>query len=308
MAPAHTLLPAASQSFVAKKASILKSLAAPSYTDASPKGSVDTGIVDLIDKINALEGLVTTSSCAGRVSVFLEGGNEDKKQERSISPGGKGGGKWLFVSHDPVSLNGDPSHTFTSKFSLSQPTTPPTPPGSHGRFIRFQYEPMILHILCASLAHAQPVLAAAISSGFRESGVQSLKNLEDPDSLPMVAVRSHGLALESVIGVLEDGEKDPRSFVSEEYLIMLVGIANERFEACQVRKKRFEDALFGRQREAGDWEDADARKKRKREEGLKRQREKDTMKKNLGMLEITAEDYDNLDLQAINNYNANEDP
>jgi len=62
-------------SFVAKKQKILEQLAVPAeqYDDLSPKGSIDEKIRDLIDEINALEGCVTTSSCAGRISVFLEG-------------------------------------------------------------------------------------------------------------------------------------------------------------------------------------------------------------------------------------------
>ena len=116
------------QSFLAKKARILSQLSIPSseYNDHSPKGSIDFGIRDLIDEINALEGCVTTSSCAGRVSVFLEGRkitgdvvggggggeegdvNRNDESERGQSTGkaagvgGKGGGRWLFVSHDPV--------------------------------------------------------------------------------------------------------------------------------------------------------------------------------------------------------------
>ena len=117
--------------FSQKKSKILSQLAVPDteYADASPKGSVDAGIRDLIDEINALEGVVTTSSCAGRVSVYLEGhkkgtgkegkeksagrGEENENQNEeagesvggernSSTAGGKGGGEWLFVSHDPL--------------------------------------------------------------------------------------------------------------------------------------------------------------------------------------------------------------
>lgn len=56
------------------------------YADLSPKGTVDAGIRELIGEINAREGLVTTSSCAGRVSVFLEG-----KKKRRIGRGRRGG-------------------------------------------------------------------------------------------------------------------------------------------------------------------------------------------------------------------------
>lgn len=109
---------------------------------------MDAGIRDLIDEINAVDGLVTTSSCAGRVSVFLEGQKRgtapagamaeegegqlqlpghpqadlmDEQEEGGAGEagvmlpppptlagvGGKGGGgKWLFVSHDPVQMEG----------------------------------------------------------------------------------------------------------------------------------------------------------------------------------------------------------
>lgn len=61
--------------FTQRKRRILSALAVPDedYTDLSPKGTVDAGIRELIDEINGLDGFVTTSSCAGRVSVFLEG-------------------------------------------------------------------------------------------------------------------------------------------------------------------------------------------------------------------------------------------
>lgn len=78
--------PPPSSNFTRKKEHILAQLAVPEaeYSDASPKGSVDAGIRELIGEINALEGFVTTSSCAGRVSVFVEGskaGEEAKEGE-----------------------------------------------------------------------------------------------------------------------------------------------------------------------------------------------------------------------------------
>jgi tRNA wybutosine-synthesizing protein 3 len=103
-------------SFLSKKLSILRALSLPStsYNDLSPKGSIDIQIEDLIDEINGNEGLVTTSSCSGRVSVFLEGvrggdfvgdpaGEEGRVRMAGI--GGKGGGgRWLFVRHEGVDV------------------------------------------------------------------------------------------------------------------------------------------------------------------------------------------------------------
>lgn len=154
--------------------------------------------------------------------------------------------------------------------------------------------------MAATLKHAQPILAAASSAGFRESGLQSLRCLDDDtddETSPIiVAVRSSGLSLESIVGYYdgEDGSGEPviRSLVTEEYLRMLVGIANERFEVNAERVERFRTKLmelisvpqvaeFGskgkgkgkvKSRPAG-WEDPEARRERKRAEGLRRKEE-----------------------------------
>jgi tRNA wybutosine-synthesizing protein 3 len=135
--------------------------------------------------------------------------------------------------------------------------------------------------MCSSLQHAQPVLAAASSSGFRESGLQSLRHLSEPSAHPIVAVRSSGLALESVIGYYaheeraggtEGGAGTVRSLVSEEYLRMLVGLGNQRFKVNSERMERFRVKLTESRSSSGKegWEDADARRERKRAEGLAR--------------------------------------
>lgn len=167
---APTPLPPIPPAFAAKKAAILASLAVPAsqYKDRSPKGSVDEGIIPLIERINTLDGVVTTSSCAGRVSVFLEGlkikskaydeesidsdGDQDSSNVEFVVTGGKGnGGRWLFVSHEPVDIrrpivaeNGvmnmlgitDDRPQYENGIGLC-----PTRPGI--RLVRFQFEPMV---------------------------------------------------------------------------------------------------------------------------------------------------------------------
>lgn len=118
--------------FDARKARILAEMAAPG-PDASPKGSIDTLILPLITRLNEHPDVVTTSSCSGRVSVFLEAA---KRVPPPVPPapallpsvpsatavaaaaataanagiGGKGdGGRWLFVAHDPVVIGGHAS-------------------------------------------------------------------------------------------------------------------------------------------------------------------------------------------------------
>lgn len=163
--------------------------------------------------------------------------------------------------------------------------------------------------MAASLYHAAPLLTAALNAGFRESGIQSLKNLSDPTSFPMLAIRSSGLALESVIGAYEDRdesyedrnqsfedqqksnedreedsgrEREVDCLVSEEYLEMLVRVANQRFVVNGERTRRFEEEVFRRGEGEGEdggvrregWEDRGVRRERMRREGLRRREEK----------------------------------
>ena len=162
--PAMSKLP---QSFTVKKARILRDLSVPveDYDDLSPKGSVDIGIRELIDEINALEGCVTTSSCAGRISVFLEGKKStpttetingvsedgeaaEEGRETVAKVGGKGGGgRWLFVSHDPVDLSSSMQWAEKLGMQRSQHGDGMDPLGGRKvedvRFVHFKFEPMV---------------------------------------------------------------------------------------------------------------------------------------------------------------------
>jgi tRNA wybutosine-synthesizing protein 3 len=161
-------------SFLLKKSRILSSLSVPveQYDDLSPKGSVDVGIRELIDEVNAREGYVTTSSCAGRISVFLEGrkcnlegkdegkrgdgdGEEGGERATTAGVGGKGGGgRWLFVSHDPVDVDGrardsDVEVIWAEKLGMrrfsgdDESLKRGAGMGIETRFIHFKFEPMV---------------------------------------------------------------------------------------------------------------------------------------------------------------------
>jgi tRNA wybutosine-synthesizing protein 3 len=127
--------------------------------------------------------------------------------------------------------------------------------------------------------HAQRIVVAALAAGFRESGAVSLGSTKTGESTPMVAVRSAGYSFDSIIGY-QDGEGRNIALVDERYLRTLVDITNERFKVNADRISRFRAALlesYQSKPSTGassnpDWEDADARKRRKREEGLARQK------------------------------------
>ncbi|KAL2753947.1 hypothetical protein ACRALDRAFT_2054060 [Sodiomyces alcalophilus JCM 7366] len=302
-------LPTPPASFISRKASILQQLAVPAadYTDLSPKGSVDEGIRDLIDELNAYDGFVTTSSCAGRASVFLEGnkgevpgqglsqqspvpwvGDDTQERQTQAGVGGKGGGgTWLFVSHDPIhtqDLSDDDAALlrFLGLDSLSE--DPGEMMAAGCRFIHFKFEPMILHILAASPSHAQLILRCALPSGFRESGALNVDGGRGGPAMPMVAVRTMGLGFSSLIGYeARDGTR--RAAVSVSYLRTLLEIGNARFAENAKRIDRFRTALRDAVAAPGlrgpmkvgengvGWEDAAARRERKRAEGLRRKAE-----------------------------------
>ncbi|KAI2468132.1 tRNA wybutosine-synthesizing protein [Annulohypoxylon bovei var. microspora] len=296
------VLPAAPNSFVQRKEKILAQLAVPDqeYTDASPKGSVDEGIRELIAEINGVEGFVTTSSCAGRASVFREGrkktdgeeGQMEGEGRKLAGVGGKGGGgKWLFVSHSPVPLewNGEPERDFEGLLGLRGDHEAGGQEVGSGRgddairdvaatrLVHFKFEPMILHVLTASPEHAQLLLRCGLQSGFRESGAVSLAAaVGEQHAIPMVAIRSMGLSFESLVGFQSGNDDDKiQCTVSSVYLRTLIQIANERFIENKKRIERFRAAIveaINPPNKNGDaWEDAETRRRRKREEGLRAQ-------------------------------------
>lgn len=146
--------------FETKKKEILRQLLVDpeSYTDKSPKGSVDDAIVDLVKDINDIDSLVTTSSCAGRVSVFLEGrrehgvglNNDGPGDLVRTSDGGKGGGSWLFVSHESLDIPGDVSSKYyCKKFGMDPPCREmPSVEQNEVRLIHFKFEAMVKTSVC----------------------------------------------------------------------------------------------------------------------------------------------------------------
>jgi len=271
-----------STNFTNKKRKILQQLnvAPDEYTDASPKGSVDEPIRAFVDEINAIETLVTTSSCSGRFAIYLEGQrrnttyeNDSNDQPQVTSSGGKGGGQWLFVTH--TALPNPPSTEEMLAGTDSLPSTYSSKPfSSSSRLVHFKFEPMILHILASSLDAARKVLSAAQTAGFRESGISSIADKAD---MVMVAVRSTGLSTDSPIGHLTVHNDKPAISlsVSDQYVQHLVRLANEKFVVNAERTTNFRTALLAqfqaKDDKDEDWEPIEARRARMREEGLKKQ-------------------------------------
>lgn len=88
----------------------------------------------------------------------------------------------------------------------------------------------------------------------------------------MVAVRTNGIAFDSIIGY-EDTDGRIVPMVSQKYLLTLLAIANKRFAINTMRRDRFRTSLLPTSTTGSgnaNWEPAEERKQRKRLEGLKR--------------------------------------
>lgn len=94
--------------------------------------------------------------------------------------------------------------------------------------------------------------------------------------MPMVAIRSMGLLLESLVGEQVGARRS--CSVTPDYLERLLDISNQRFQENTKRIARFRAAVLEAtnaktKKDGTEWEDAEARRARKREEGLRRREE-----------------------------------
>lgn len=200
--------------FDKRKEAMLASLGL-SETDKSPKGSLDTPIIPLINAINSHPSYFTTSSCSGRISILSQPTTTALKPKKKAS-----GGSWLFITHEPADPDSVLNLLFPSEANRSDQQSE----------LVFRFEPFILAVECKDLASAQSLVSMAIASGFRESGITSVSKRV------IIAIRC-AIRLELPLG------SNQKIMVSPEYIRYLVAIANEKMEVNQKRTDGFFQAL-----------------------------------------------------------------
>lgn len=119
-----------------------------SKDDKSRKGSIDTKIKKLVDKINSFKDFYTTSSCSGRI-LLPAIPKSNKKNEV----------KYLFSSHKKI------------KFIEIQKIINKKLPNQE---VWFKIQPAILHVACKNMESAKKLLNTARDIGFRRSGIISI--------------------------------------------------------------------------------------------------------------------------------------
>ncbi|CAH9106433.1 unnamed protein product [Cuscuta epithymum] len=202
--------------FAKRKAATLAAMNSPE-PDKSPKGSIDAPIVPLLTTINSHPSYFTTSSCSGRISIFAH-----PTPPSSTNPKKAKGGKWVFISHDPV----DPNSVLPLLFASESTQVDP-----HHSLV-FRFEPLIIAIECKDVEAAQWLVSLAISCGFRESGITSATKKR-----VIIAIRC-SIRLEAPLGYSQ------KLMVSTEYLKYIVELANEKMSANRKRTDGFLDALL----------------------------------------------------------------
>tara|TARA_Y100000310_G_scaffold325725_1_gene389622 strand:- start:1902 stop:2474 length:573 start_codon:yes stop_codon:yes gene_type:complete len=117
-----------------------------SKKDMSKKGFIDKEIKPLVDQINNMKNLYTTSSCAGR-TLLLE-----KKSDKKFDIA------WIYCDHNQASLK-------KIKEILKNPPKSP---------VWIKQEPAIIHICCRDLKVAEKLLVICKHTGFKYSGIISI--------------------------------------------------------------------------------------------------------------------------------------
>lgn len=178
-----------------------KKKAVNEYKAAAAVGDVDTDLIPLLDYINSLDSCYTTSSCAGRISLLEDVGS---KEDNTFL------GKWHHrVGEDEVLDALDSSKGV----------------------VWFRYEPTILHIVCRTLEDAAKLLKLALRSGFKRSGIQTLKNQR---------YMAEVCSTEKIDAPVMDSG---RMLADKEYIKYLASMANNKFSDGQKKLSRLEKEL-----------------------------------------------------------------
>ncbi|CAI4063083.1 hypothetical protein SUVZ_07G1960 [Saccharomyces uvarum] len=264
---------AVQNAFEQKKRAILNEIGS-AQPDLSPKGSIDVLCLPIIDLINTSNDMVTTSSCSGRVSVFLEG---TKSYHGEVKIGGKGqGGKWLYVTHDCEKVVGWLDELMSKNeyaFETCGNHIPSEQITGTTRYILYKYEPFILHVKCRDFQIASKLYNVAMSCGFRESGIGS-NNL--------VAIRIN-IKLDVPIGYLDESSETLKLFVSPEYVSILDSLSLSKFDENARKMQTLYDKIDNElinfisapdtKTEVSLTETKEERRERKKKEGMERQRQ-----------------------------------
>lgn len=180
-----------------------KNKALKSLEKACDEKKADEGILPILNVINDFEEYYTSSSCAGRIVLLEIPRIGDKKRATFL-------GKWHGIT-EPDEI----------KVAVEK--------AKNGLIWLLAQSP-IIHIGADSNKSADKMVKTAIASGFKNSGVKSIGK-------KIVVEVCSTERLDAPIG------RDGILFCDEEYLHLLVEIANDVFQKSKDKLLRFEKRL-----------------------------------------------------------------
>ena len=172
--------------------------------DRSDKGEWDKAIVPLCDKINNKKEYYTTSSCAGRI-ILAKG---LKKKQSNI---------FLYRTHEHIGIE-------ELKKALGEGGK------EYEDLVYFKQSPAILHVACQDLGAASELLQKARGSGWKRSGLMTMKN-----RIILELMSTEKMELP----IMDNGEV----LVDKEFLELLIRESNDKLERTREKIKRFEGKI-----------------------------------------------------------------
>ena len=171
--------------------------------EALEKGEVDVDMLPLLGQINSLENYYTTSSCTGRISLFID-------------PGIKKDSGWVDKWHRTVS--GEEVKEAMKKIPSAG-------------LVWFIQEPTILHVVCRTVEDAAMMIDIARDSGYKKAGILSFREER---------IIAEVCSTERIDAPVAD---NGRVLVSGDYIEYLVDLSNEKFKKSMVKLERFKRNL-----------------------------------------------------------------
>jgi len=181
-----------------------------SRADQSNKGSIDKHIKTLCNKINSMPEYFTTSSCAGRIRLFVEPHTAKKYDSEEV-----------FSSHEMIDeKQHDDLWKKVNEFSDN----------NSDDTLWLKQEAVIFHVVCKDLDAAQLILNKAKEAGIKRAGIISI-NRE-----PIVEILGTG-HMEALL------VKKGKVVADKDYFFLAVEEANKRFLKNKERIEEFEKKL-----------------------------------------------------------------
>jgi len=165
---------------------------------AKKENKVDSGIIPIIDLINNSDKYYTSSSCAGRIVLIELPRIGDKVNAKFL-------GKW----HRKINLN-----DIKSAFEKA----------SKG-YIFFLAQSPIIHVYCSSSDDADGLIKQAVSSGFKHSGIKTLKN-------KFIVEINSTERIDTPVGI------DGNFFCDDDFLELLIKISNDIYDKSTKKLSR----------------------------------------------------------------------